>query len=288
MAKILITGSKGQLGQCLLDMALRFPIHDLFGYDVDRLDILDAQAVYQTAKETGATVLINCAAYTAVDKAEQEHGKAYAVNTYAVKGLAEVCGQLDMLLVHISTDYVFDGASSMPYTEEDMPNPLSVYGASKLAGERFVLSYQRGIALRTSWLYTIGGHNFMSSMLRLGSQEEEIRVVNDQISAPTYGPHLAEALLQMITQIEAAGISAAPMGLYHFSGSDSCSRFTFAQKIKELSGFKATILPIASSEYPTWAKRPAYSVLDTQKISTTFGLVPPPWREGLKDYFTST
>lgn len=287
MAKILITGAKGQLGEALLNEAPHWSMHAVFGYDVDRLNILDLEAVYRTAKEVNATVLLNCAAYTAVDKAEEEQERAWAVNAEAVRGLAEVCGRLGMLLVHISTDYVFNGASTVPYTEEDIPHPLSAYGASKLTGEEFALSYQRGVVVRTSWLYTPTGRNFISSILRLGAEEEELRVVCDQTSVPTYGPHLAAALLRMIGQIEEAGWPNSLMGLYHFCNGGSCSRFAFAQKIKELSRFKAAVLPVASSEYPALAQRPLYSVLHTQKITTSFGIIPLPWEEGLKDYFAS-
>ncbi|MCL2728172.1 MAG: dTDP-4-dehydrorhamnose reductase [Bacteroidales bacterium] len=284
MAKIIITGSKGQLGQCLLDAAIRFPVHNFLSYDIDQLDICDTQAVYQTAMETGATAIINCAAYTAVDQAEQEREQAWAINAKAVKGLAEVCDRLNMLLIHISTDFVFDGVSSTPYTEDDLPNPLSEYGASKLAGEQFALSYKRGVVVRTSWLYAPVGHNFMSTILRLGVQKDEIKVVCDQTGSPTYGPHLAEALLRMVTQIEASQMPDSLMGLYHYANRGSCSRFAFAQKIKEVSEFRATILPVASSEYPALAKRPAYSVLDTKKISAFFGIVPPCWADAIRPY----
>ena len=286
MAKILITGAKGQLGQCLSDAAMRQGRHKIFGYDIDRLNILDREAVFSITQAVGAEVLLNCAAYTAVDQAEKEPGQAWAVNADSVIGLAEVCDRLGILLVHISTDYVFDGTSSIPYTEENAPHPLSVYGASKLAGESFALACRRGIVVRTSWLYARTGHNFISSILRLGAEHKEIRVVNDQISAPTYGPHLAEALLQMITLIETSCMADSLMGLYHFSDTGSCSRFAFAQKIKEYARFKAMILPVSSSDYPALAKRPAYSVLNSKKMTTAFDIVPPFWENGLKYYFT--
>ncbi|MCL2728369.1 MAG: dTDP-4-dehydrorhamnose reductase [Bacteroidales bacterium] len=288
MAKIIVTGSKGQLGQCLLDAATRFPHHHLMGYDIDQLDISDTQAVFQTAKERRATAIINCAAYTAVDKAEQEQGQAWAINSEAVKGLAEVCDRLGILLIHISTDFVFDGTIFEPYTEKDIPNPLSEYGASKLSGERFALSCRRCIVVRTSWLYAPNGHNFMSSIVKLGNQKEEIRVVNDQIGSPTYGPHLADALLQMVTQVEVSRLPDELMGLYHYANNGSCSRYEFAQKMKELSGFGARIVPVVSSEYPTLAKRPAYSVLDTKKITACFGIVPPYWADAIRPYMLFT
>jgi len=286
MAKILITGAGGQLGQCLLDGALLRPKQQVLGYDLDHLDIADREAVYFLAKESGASVLINGAAYTSVDQAEEEPAQAWAVNANAVQGLAEVCDRLGILLVHISTDYVFDGASSIPYTEEDVPHPLSVYGASKLAGEGFAFACKKSVVVRTSWLYSHSGHNFISSILRLGAERDEIRVVHDQVSAPTFAPHLAAALFRMIEQMEREEWSLERMGLYHFCNSGYCSRYTFAQKIKEWSRFKALVLPIASSEFEALAQRPACSVLDTQKIRTSFGVNPPSWEEGLKDYFT--
>ncbi|MDR2585221.1 MAG: dTDP-4-dehydrorhamnose reductase [Prevotellaceae bacterium] len=285
MARIVITGAKGQLGRSLMDAASRFSVHELYGYDIDQLDITDTQVLHQMAKETGATVLINCAAYTAVDQAEQEEEKAMAINRDAVTGLVEVCSQLKINLIHISTDYVFDGEAKTPYREEDRPNPLSVYGASKWAGERVALSYRKGVVVRTSWLYTVTGNNFISAILRLGVEKEELRVVTDQISTPTYGPHLAQALLTMVEQIEASKTPDSLMGLYHFANRGFCSRFKFAKKIKEYSGFKADIKPISSLDYPTPAQRPTWSVLDTNKIKTTFGIVPNDWEDGLQDYF---
>jgi len=285
MTKILITGSKGQLGQALMGVAMRFPECAIVGYDVDKLDVLDVDAVYGGAKSQGAEVMINCAAYTAVDKAEVEADEAYLLNAKAVEGLTKVCGQLNMLMIHLSTDFVFDGLASAPYTERDQPRPLSVYGASKLAGEAFVLKYGRGVVVRTSWLYALHGHNFMSSILRLGAERDVIEVVNDQIGSPTYAPHLAEALLQMVGQIGRSQEPDSLMGLYHFSNSGSCARFEFAQKIKEVARFKARIEPVPSWTYPTAAPRPAYSALNCEKVARNFGFRLRLWEEGLNDYF---
>ena len=285
MAKIIITGVKGQLGQCLLDAASHHPNHSVAGYDIDRLDILNSDAVYETAKAAGAKALINCVAYNAVDKAEREQSEAWALNAYAVKGLAEVCERLGMWLLHISTDFVFDGNATLPYKEDDTPNPLSVYGASKLGGEQFALSYKRAIVVRTSWLYAPNGTNFLSSLLHLGARQEELRVIDDQIGSPTFTPHLAEALLQIIGEIEASPTPDSLMGLYHFANGGACSRFAFAQEMKERAKFGARLVPISSSAHPTEAIRPAYSVLNCDKIGRLFGIKPPSLEDGLHDYF---
>ena len=284
MAKILITGANGQLGQSLLHAASRFPNHHLIGFDLDRLDIADMDAVHHAAKSFGVQMVINCAAYTNVDKAEAEPDPVYAVNKEAVRGLSTVCERLDITIIHLSTDYVFDGKSATPYTEDDKPAPLSVYGASKLSGEAFVLSYRRGVVVRTSWLYSPYGHNFVSTILRIGNELKEIKVVNDQTGSPTYAPHLADALLQIATQIEDSSTPESLMGLYHYANSGACTRFDFAQKIKEYAPFQAQIVPVLSSAFPTPAHRPPYSVLETKKITKTFGIVPPPWENGLKTY----
>ena len=285
MAKILITGAYGQLGQSLLHAASRFPNHRLIGFDMDWLDIVDIDAVHDAAKAFGIQMVVNCAAYTNVDKAESEPDLVYAVNEKAVMGLSTVCERLGMTLIHLSTDYVFDGKATTPYREEEKPWPLSVYGASKLSGESFVLSYRRGVVVRTSWLYSPYGNNFVSTILRLSGELEEIKVVNDQTGSPTYAPHLADALLQMASQIEASGTPEALMGLYHYANSGACTRFALAQKIKEYAPFRAQIVPVLSSAFPTPAHRPAYSVLETKKITQTFGIVPPPWEDGLKTCF---
>jgi len=286
MAKILITGAKGQLGQCLMDAASRFSTHYMVGYDLDQLDILEPDALYKMAKAEEAEVIINCAAYTQVDKAEEEQEAAFALNKLAVRELVKVCDRLDILLIHLSTDYVFDGTATTPYKEGDEPHPVSVYGASKLAGEQYALSYERSVVVRTSWLYSPYGHNFVATILRLGAQREEIGVVNDQTGSPTFAPHLADALLQMVTQIACSQAPESLMGCYHYSNSGQCTWFDFAQKIRELAPFRARIVPIPASAYPTAAKRPAYSVLNTQKITKTFGITPPSWEAGIKSFFT--
>ena len=286
MAKILITGAKGQLGQCLLDAASLFPNHHVVGYDINKLDICEPDAAYKTAKRAQAEVVINCAAYTDVDRAEQESDRAYALNRWGVRELVKACDRLGMVFIHLSTDYVFDGLTSTPYTEEDKPNPLSVYGASKFAGEAYALSYERGIVVRTSWLYAPHGANFLSSVLRLGTEQKELLVVNDQIGSPTFAPHLADALLRMAGEIERTEAHSSLMGLYHFSNQGACSRFDFVQKVKEYAPLEAEIVPVSSSFYPTPARRPAFSALHTKKIEETFGIVPPQWDEGIKSFIT--
>lgn len=285
MAKIIITGAKGQLGQSLLDEAVHFPEHTLVGYDIAELDIFDVDAVYQMAQKQKTDVVVNCAAYTAVEKAENNPSSACLINAKAVEGLVKVCSILNLFLVHLSTDYVFDGTSALPYKECEIPRPLSIYGASKLEGERFVLHYGRGMVVRTSWLFAPKGQNFVTTILRHGVEKDKIEVVDDQTGSPTYAPHLAYALLKMVGRITTSQTPEQLMGLYHLSNGGSCSWYEFAKKIKEISGFRASIVPVQTSSYPSAVKRPAYSVLNCSKVARTFGVTLPEWRVGISDFF---
>jgi dTDP-4-dehydrorhamnose reductase len=281
MANILISGSYGQLGQALLAAASEFPAHKLWGYDLDQMDICQIETVKDKLQKHRADVLINCAAYTAVDAAEEHREAAQALNVQAVGALTELCRSTGLLFVHISTDYVFDGQSHQPYTENDVSNPLSVYGASKRAGELLALAYPRSLVIRTSWLYAPGGKNFVNTMLRLGHERPSIKVVNDQRGVPTYAPDLARAILQNIEH-DGKILEAARCGLYHYCNHGQCSWYEFACKIKEYTGFPADVHPIASADYPATAPRPSYSVLSTQKMQKAFGLQIPPWEDGLR------
>lgn len=265
----LITGSHGQLGT---ELARLLPQAILT--DVAELDITDETAVQSFVAAHAVNTIINCAAYTAVDKAEDDADLAAKINIVGSRNLAKSGAKI----VHISTDYVFDGLGHKPYRPEDATHPLSVYGRTKLAGEREVLEYAKeAVIIRTAWLYSPYGNNFVKTMRRLGTEKESLNVVADQIGTPTYATDLAAAIVQILPQI-----SAQNKGVYHFTNEGVCSWYDFARKIMELSGLKCKVRPISSADYPTKAQRPYYSVLDKSKIKQTFNIEIEHWEEGLK------
>ncbi len=294
---ILVTGSKGQLGselKMLNDKCLMLNYRCFFT-DRNQLDITDYDEVKKFVEEHDINVIINCAAYTAVDKAEEEFELADLVNHKAVEYLANVCKEKDIPLIHISTDYVFDGKNYRPYVETDEVNPQSVYGETKLKGEEaFIKSGARGIIIRTSWVYSSYGHNFVKTMLRLSKSRDELGVIFDQIGTPTYARDLAEAILRMLdvkckmlnssdnqtSNIE--HLTFNDVEVYHFSNEGVCSWYDFAKAIFEISGIDIKINPIETKDYPTPAKRPHYSVLNKSKIKKEFNLQIPYWRDSLK------
>jgi dTDP-4-dehydrorhamnose reductase len=274
--KILVTGSNGQLGKELQQIASSFPFFDFIFLSKEDLPIHDVEKVKELVKINHPQYLINCAAYTAVDRAEQEKDKAFQVNGEAVGVLATICKEQYCKFIHISTDYVFDGTASVPYNEESPTNPQSVYGASKLEGEKQALQFNpESLIIRTSWVYSEFGKNFVKTMLRLLSEKEEINVVNDQVGSPTYAKDLAEVILQIISS------QRWQPGIYNYSNDGVISWFDFAMLIKELSGSPCKINPIPTSAYPTAAKRPAYSVLDNSKIQEIFNIGVKGWKESL-------
>lgn len=279
MNHILITGANGQLGNCLRDLAAEYQERYRFFYtDVEELDITDAAAIDRYVADNQIQIIINAAAYTAVDKAEDDVDMAYKLNRDAVRNLAEVAKAHDCLLVHISTDYVFSGESCHPYKEDDTPAPKSVYGASKLAGEQAVAEVGcSAIIIRTSWLYSEYGHNFVKTMLRLGDERKEVSVVCDQIGGPTYAGDLAQAILLCLTSnLEKKGIQ-----VYHFANEGVISWYDFAKAIMEISGKPCAVFPIFTGEYPAKAPRPAYSVFNLRKTKTELGISIPYWRDSL-------
>jgi dTDP-4-dehydrorhamnose reductase len=274
---ILVTGANGQLGREMQVIAAAYPACNFLFVSRETLSIEDAAAVKDYLDLHTVNVLVNCAAYTAVDKAESEPVKAFAVNGYAVGTLATVCREKNIGFIHISTDYVFDGTATTPYKENDPVHPIGVYGASKLKGEELALQNNpASIIIRTSWVYSSFGNNFVKTMLRLMKERSSINVVDDQLGCPTYAADLAAAVMQII-----AGETQTP-GIYNFSNSGIINWFQFASAIKELSGSSCIVHPIPSSQYPTPAKRPAYSVLDTEKIQTVFGVTVPAWKQSLE------
>ena len=277
MIKILVTGGNGQLAQCLKDIVKNDSELDVDFQDLPYLDITDKQQLESYFLKNEFDYCINCAAYTAVDLAEEQSNLAYAVNAEGPKNLAEVCKKYQVKLIHISTDFVFDGKKQTPYVETDMPNPLGVYGASKWQGERNI---QEGMEtyfiIRTSWLYSEYGNNFMKTMLRLSETRDEISVVSDQIGAPTYAGDLAEVLIKIILS------SSTNYGVYNYSNSGAISWYDFAAEIFKLFGKTIELKPIKTEDYPTEAKRPKYSVLEKSKLISVFDTLIPYWRDSLK------
>ena len=278
-ATILVTGANGQLGKELQLLSLDLPSYTFLFVAKEGLNIADAAATEKYFAAQPIDFCINCAAYTAVDKAESEPENAFLVNGIAVATLAAVCKKNNSKLIHISTDYVFDGTATQPYKETDQTNPVSIYGQSKLQGEVLALeNCPSTIIIRTAWVYSSFGNNFVKTMLRLMKERESINVVNDQLGCPTYAADLAAAIMQII----ASGKSNENPGIYHYANAGITNWYEFAIAIKKLSGSACAVNPITTAAYPTAAKRPAYSVLDTSKITSTFQLAIPAWEDSLK------
>ena len=279
MKNTLITGANGQLGHCLRDFAKEYPDNYRFFYtDVAELDITDADAIDKYIIDNQINVIINAAAYTAVDRAEDDEENAYRINCTAVANLSNAAKKHDLSLFHISTDYVFSGDSSKPYEENDTPAPKSVYGSTKLAGERAIIeSGCQAVVIRTSWLFSEYGNNFVKTMLRLGSERESINVVCDQIGGPTYAGDLAKVIFQLIEN----GLEHSGTEFYHFANEGVCSWYDFAKAIMEMGGKECLVKPIFTSEYPAKARRPASSVFNLRKIKKTINIEIPYWRDSL-------
>jgi dTDP-4-dehydrorhamnose reductase len=281
---ILITGAKGQLGSELQELIPLYPHYRFLPTDVDTLDLCDKKAIESFIDKNHIDYIINCAAYTAVDKAEEDVALCYRINRDAVRNLAEASKE-KVKIIHISTDYVFhchpmkDGR---PLRETDKTNPQSVYGKSKLEGEQVLLESAPGsIIIRTAWLYSSFGNNFVKTMIRLGKEKDSINVVNDQIGTPTYAADLAKAILHIIEESEKSNTFQS--GIYHYSNEGVCTWYDFCLKIHEFAGITTcNVRPVSTAEYPTKAVRPPYSVLDKTKIKEAFHLTIPQWEESLK------
>lgn len=275
--KLLITGAYGQLGNEMRVALERYPHLESVFTDVDTLDITDKNAVDAFVVLHKPTILVNCAAYTSVDKAEDDLALCYKINCDAVRNLGEVAQAHGIKIIHISTDYVFDGTSHIPYTEDMAVSPTNVYGKSKLAGERELRKVcPEAIIIRTSWLYSGFGNNFVKTMLRLGSERSQLKVIFDQIGTPTYAADLADSMLQIIDS------GKYVPGIYHFSNEGVCSWYDFTKMIFKLANVECEVLPIESKDYAVRTPRPHYSVLNKGKLKSTYNQTVPYWMDGLE------
>ncbi|MGC4040928.1 MAG: dTDP-4-dehydrorhamnose reductase [Flavobacterium sp.] len=274
---VLVTGASGQLGQSLQFIAPHYPEVRFIFCPSSELDITNWEQCESVFAKNNPDYCINAAAYTAVDKSESEPEKAHLINVTGANNLAEACKKHKAILLHISTDFVFDGSRHHPYTEEDATNPTGVYGQTKLDGEKAIQSvFEQYYIIRTSWVYSQFGNNFMKTMLRLASERDSLSVVNDQIGTPTNAVDLAGALVQMMSS------GKKDFGIYNFSNEGQCSWYDFAKEIFEINKINIDLKPIPTSAFPTPAKRPAYSVLDKAKIKAVFGIEIKDWNKSLK------
>ena len=280
MAIILITGAKGQLGSELKEVSKNFYGYDFIFTDIDSLDITSLEKISEFIKKSKPDWIINCAAYTLVDKAEVEPDQALLINGTAVKNITEAIRGSECRFIHVSSDYVYDGSSNVPYNENIPENPLSAYGRSKLAGEKYALLHNGSMIIRTAWLYSSFGNNFVKTILRNAAEKESLKVVFDQTGTPTYAADLAGAIMNIISGVIRNQI-AMNSGIYNYSNEGVCSWYDFAREIIKESGLTCRVLPVLTKDYPQAAKRPVYSVLDKSKIKENYGLSIPHWRDSL-------
>lgn len=281
MAVILITGAKGQLGSELKRLSRNYAGYDFIFTDIEELDISDTRETAGFIKAAVPDWIINCAAYNSVDKAESEPDKAMLINGTAVKNIAEALKDSECRLIHVSTDYVFDGQANIPYDETAATGPLTVYGRSKLTGEKYALSHNRSMVIRTSWLYSAFGANFVKTIISKARENETVNVVFDQAGTPTWAADLAGAIMKIVSSVIRNQI-AFNAGIYHYSDEGVCSWFDFATAIIEESGLSCRINPIRSSAFRSAAVRPAYSVLDKARIKENYNIDIPHWRTSLR------
>ena len=285
MINVLVTGSNGQLGSEIRKISDQYPILKFSFTDVAELDITDPWKVADYLAIFKPQFLVNCAAYTAVDKAETDVETATLLNSTAVRILAEQSAEVGCKMIHISTDYVFNGKGHRPYGEDDPVDPQSVYGRTKLEGEILCQKYNPDtLIIRTSWLYSAFGNNFVKTMLRLGNEKPELGVIADQIGSPTNAADLARAILTIISSVE-SGEKSFERGIYHYSNEGVASWYDFTKAIFDIKGINCLVKPIASEDYPSPVKRPSYSVMNKSKIKLIFGLQIPYWRDSLAVYF---
>ena len=279
MKQILITGADGQLGSEIQALESKYPQYQFTFTDVSDLDITNHKAVHSFMEAHRIDIIINCAAYTAVDRAETELEINEALNHLAVKNLATIAKEQGIKLIQVSTDYVFDGTKGSAYIENDEPNPQSVYGQTKLAGEQAMIKInpKNSIIIRTSWVYSSYGNNFVKTMLRLAKEHETLNVVADQFGSPTYAHDLAKAILEILSKIKNDKVA-----MYHYANQGICSWYEFAKAIFKIKEIQMKVKPISTDKYPTAAKRPPYSVLDTGKMKNDFSISIPIWEQSLR------
>ena len=280
MKTILVTGANGQLGNSICLKANQHPQYKFLFTDVDTLDITDAAAVKAMVKDNQVNYILNCAAYTAVDKAEDNEDLCRRLNCDAVHVLGEAAREANAKIIHVSTDYVFSGTNYRPYKETDDTRPVSAYGRTKLAGEEALVKVcPDAVIIRTAWLYSEFGNNFVKTVLRLGKERDQLGFVFDQAGTPTYAGDLAEAILTVVTADEKG--TFVP-GIYHYSNEGVCSWYDFTVKVLQIAGIECNVRPIETKDYPTRAVRPPYSVLNKGKIKETYGITIPHWEESLR------
>ncbi|MGE0088104.1 MAG: dTDP-4-dehydrorhamnose reductase [Bacteroidales bacterium] len=287
---ILVTGANGQLGSELRNIYNKGNTQikntiNMVSTDIDTLDITNTIFLKKFFSDRSFDFVINCAAYTQVDKAEKEPDLAKLINTACVKGLIDAIKPTNTKFIHISTDYVFDGNNHKPYNEDDKTNPKSVYGKTKADGEKIAMAYKNAVVIRTSWLYSTYGNNFVKTIQRYSKEREELNVVFDQIGTPTYAHDLAQAIFEIINQ--SVNKNNFVPGMYHYSNEGVCSWYDFARAIANKSYASCKINPIESKDYPTPTHRPFYSVLNKSKIKSTYNLSIPHWEDSLSDYYKS-
>jgi len=277
---ILVTGSKGQLGNEIQAIASKHPQYKFHFTDIEDLDISNEKDINAYFQKHQFNCVINCAAYTNVDKAESEKKLAFKINVEAVKYLAKACSRFDTGLIHISTDYVFDGKNYRPYRETDFTNPQSVYGESKLEGEEMIEEFAKtAIIIRTSWLYSSYGNNFVKNMLKYGKERDELNVVYDQIGSPTYAADLAEMIIKNLQELK----WIQGTHIYHFANEGACSWYDFTKEIMDIANIDCKVNPIETRDYPLPARRPSYSIFNKAKLKDGFEDVEIPyWRDSLK------
>jgi dTDP-4-dehydrorhamnose reductase len=284
MPTILVTGAEGQLGCEIKRIAGNYPNFNFAYTDIKDLDICNIKAIEDYFIQKPANYIINCAAFTNVDKAESDYENAYKVNVSAVSNLSDIAQKYHSRLIHISTDYVFDSSiKNVPFNETDIPFAKSVYGSTKLKGEEEAQKADQYLIIRTSWLYSSYGNNFVKTILRLGKERSELGVIFDQVGTPCYAADLAAIILTIIDFSEKSG--SFHSGIYHYSNEGVCSWYDFAMEIIKKADLKCLVKPIETKDYPLPAKRPSYSVLNKAKIKETFGIQIPHWTDGLERCF---
>jgi dTDP-4-dehydrorhamnose reductase len=278
MSNILVTGANGQLGSELKDTSSLYPNNTFVFTDVAELDICNHTSVKEFIIKNEISIIINCAAYTEVDKAEEQFELSNNINNLAVKNFASIAKEYKIKLIHVSTDYVFDGTNHVPYQETDKSNPQSVYGQTKLDGELAIqkINPANTIIIRTSWVYSNYGNNFVKTMLRLGKERKELGVIVDQIGTPTYARDLAKTILEILPNINNEKVE-----LFHYSNEGACSWYDFASAVFEIKGLNVKVNAIETFQYPTVAKRPYYSALNKSKIKIKFQIEIPNWKDSL-------